>query len=146
MNDYLILGCGYLGRRVAARCLDNGHAPGPRVFATTRKADKETELRSLGLTPIRCDVLDRASLRGLPPVAALVHAVSLDRAVTLEGLANVVDAVRAWPGAPRFVHVSSTSVYGQADGSEVDESSATEPREESGRVALEGERFLRKQL
>jgi nucleoside-diphosphate-sugar epimerase len=39
--------------------------------------------------------------------------------------------------------VSSTSVYAQDDGSEVDESSRTEPREFSGRRVLEGEAVAR---
>ena len=39
-----------------------------------------------------------------------------------------------------FLYVSSTSVYGQTGGEEVDETAATEPKEESGRVVLEAER------
>ena len=42
--------------------------------------------------------------------------------------------------ARRFVYVSSTSVYGQTDGEEVDETAATEPQEESGKIVLEAER------
>ena len=39
----------------------------------------------------------------------------------------------------RFVYASSTGVYGQEGGVEVDEDSAAEPRHESGRVCREGE-------
>ena len=63
------------------------------------------------------------------------------RAVYVEGLANVLAAL---PAPARFVHVSSTSVYGQTDGEEVDEQSATEPEEESGKIVLEAERVLRR--
>jgi nucleoside-diphosphate-sugar epimerase len=45
--------------------------------------------------------------------------------------------------SPRFLYVSSTSVYGQTDGSVVTESSPTDPVEESGRVVLEAEGVLR---
>jgi nucleoside-diphosphate-sugar epimerase len=44
------------------------------------------------------------------------------------------------------LHVSSTGVYGQCDGEEVDETAATEPQEESGRVVLEAEGVLRRRL
>ena len=62
------------------------------------------------------------------------------RRVYVEGLGN---ALAALPGGPRIVHVSSTSVYGQADGGEVDERSPTHPLEESGRVVLEAEALIR---
>ena len=56
--DKLIVGCGYLGRRVAARWRRQGH----RVYATTRTFARADELRTLGLEPLICDVLDPASL------------------------------------------------------------------------------------
>ena len=139
----LVVGCGYLGGRVAAAWRDTGRT----VYALTRgRAD---ELRAAGLVPVTGDVTDRASLAGLrdlPPVGTLLYAVGLDRRagrtmreVYVEGLANVA---RALPPVHRWVHVSSTGVYGQADGSPVDEASPTEPVEESGRVVLEAERTL----
>jgi nucleoside-diphosphate-sugar epimerase len=62
------------------------------------------------------------------------------REVYVRGLRNVLKHL---PPPQRFIHVSSTSVYGQTDGSWVDETSATEPREESGRIVLEAEQVLR---
>ena len=77
----------------------------------------------------------------------MVYCVGLDRTagadmrtVYVEGLANVLDALGE-PG--RFVYVSSTGVYAQRDGEAVDETAATEPESESGRVVLEAERLLR---
>jgi nucleoside-diphosphate-sugar epimerase len=51
--------------------------------------------------------------------------------------------VAALPGRPRFVYVSSTGVYGQSDGSVVDENSETIPADEAGQVVLEAEQLLR---
>jgi nucleoside-diphosphate-sugar epimerase len=69
------------------------------------------------------------------------------RRVYVEGLANVLDALTKMRKMPsRFVYVSSTSVYGQTAGEEVDEHAATEPQEESGQVILEAERLLHKRL
>ncbi len=150
MASKLILGCGYLGLRVAALWRRQNH----RVFATTRKPERFDELRTLGVEPVLSDVLERDSLRSLPAVDTLLYCVGLDRAaghsmrrVYVEGLTYVIDAlmkIRRMPA--RFMYVSSTSVYGQTDGAEVDESAATEPLEESGRVVLEAERLLRERL
>jgi nucleoside-diphosphate-sugar epimerase len=144
MTDALILGCGYLGRRVAARWV----AAGRRVFALTRR--NADALAALGVEPVVGDVLDPGSLRKLPRVATVLYAVGMDRSqgrtmheVYVNGLGHVLDTL---PPPNRFVHVSSTGVYGQTDGGWVDEASSTEPAEESGRVVLEAERLLRARL
>jgi nucleoside-diphosphate-sugar epimerase len=140
----LIVGCGYLGRRVAALW----RAQGDRVFATTRR--RASELRDLGIEPVVCDVLEPGSLRNLPEAATVVHCVGLDRTsgasmreVYVRGLDNVLTHL---PQPQRFLYVSSTSVYGQTGGEDVDESSPTEPVEESGRIVLEAERLLHSRL
>jgi nucleoside-diphosphate-sugar epimerase len=143
-RPHLIVGCGYLGRRVAARW----HASGNRVAALTRR--NADALAALGVEPVVGDVLDPASLRNLPSARTVLYAVGMDRsaghsmrAVYVEGLANVLDTL---PACERFVYVSSTGVYGQTGGELVDEDSPTEPREESGRVVLEAEQLLRARL
>jgi nucleoside-diphosphate-sugar epimerase len=138
MTDFLILGCGYLGRAVARRWLAQGH----RLTALTRS--RAEELRSLGIEPVVGDVTDPA-LR-LPAADTVLYAVGLDRSagwtmreVYVGGLTSVLNALTA----QRFIYVSSTGVYGQAGGEWVDEASPTEPADEGGRVVLECERLLR---
>lgn len=140
----LIIGCGYLGQRVAGLW----RARGERVLGTTRRPARVEELRRQGIEAVICDVLDPLSLVRLPEVDTVVHCVGLDRAaavsmrqVYVDGLANVLDLL---PGSPRLVHVSSTSVYGQADGGEVDETAVTEPIDDQGKVVLEAEQLLRR--
>lgn len=137
--DRLIVGCGYLGSRVA-------QLPWPgRTFALTRS--REAELRTLGAIPVVGDIMQAESLRHLPQVGTVIYAVGHDRAagfsmrqVYVQGLGNVLGAMA---GAPRFVYVSSTSVYGQTNGEWVDENAITEPADESGRIVLEAEATLR---
>ncbi len=138
---HLILGCGYLGRRVSQAWLDSGR----RVAALTRH--RSVELKNSGIEPIVGDVLDPASLRALPDASAVLYAVGFDRSagksmrdVYVDGLRNALRAIRC---AGPFLFVSSTSVYGQTDGEWVDEASPTEPIEESGKIVLEAERTLR---
>lgn len=140
----LVIGCGYLGRRVAERW----RLQGRRVIALTR--GRSAELRAGGIEPVVGDVLDPKSLTGLPTAATVLYAVGLDRTtgrsmreVSIEGLRNVL-TVLPCPG--RFIHISSTGVYGQTDGSTVNEESPTEPFEESGAIALAAERLLREWL
>jgi nucleoside-diphosphate-sugar epimerase len=142
----LIIGCGYLGRRVARSAAAAGHM----VHAMTRSAAHADEFRSQGWEPVIADVLKPESLAELPQVDVVVHAVGLDRRsgasmqdVYVGGMANVVRFLSK-PG--RFLYVSSSSVYGQTDGSWVDESSPTEPQEDSGRIVLETEQTLRSAL
>lgn len=138
----LILGCGYLGRRVAALW----RAQDRRVFAVSRNAIH----LPANVEPIVADILHPESLRGLPAVETVLYAVGFDRssgasmrAVYVDGLANVLDHL---PQPKRFIYVSSSSVYGQTDGGWVDETAATEPAEESGRIVLAAEEVLRAKL
>lgn len=140
MIDVMIFGCGYVGRRAAARWLASGRS----VAALTRR--NAGELQALGIEPIVGDVCDPSSLKSLPRARTVLHAIGLDRTsgrtmreVYVQGLANILAAI---PRPDRFIHVSSTSVYGQTDGSWVNEDSPTEPVEDSGRVVLDAERLL----
>lgn len=140
----LIIGCGYLGRRVGRLLQRRGET----VFGTTRSAAKGDVLRGWGIEPIVADVLDPATLDGLTAADRAVFCVGYDRRsgvpireVYVEGLARTLDHLA--DRIARWVYVSSTGVYGQDDGSWVDETSPTEPRSDSGRACLEAERLLR---
>ena len=139
----LVVGCGYLGGRVAARW----RAAGRDVSAVTRS--HAAALAAAGLTPVVADVCDARSLeavRRLPPLGTVVYAVGLDRRdgrpmhdVYVTGLANVLAAL---PPAGRVVYISSTGVYGQTGGGWVTEAADTEPLDDSGRVVLAAEAVL----
>ncbi|MFN4258591.1 MAG: SDR family oxidoreductase [Gemmataceae bacterium] len=144
--SYLIIGCGYLGRRVAARWL----AQGGQVYAVTRHLHRAEELRQQGITPLVGDVLTPTSLAALPAVDVVLYSVGFDRQagpsmrdVYVTGLGNVLHAL---PRPQQLVYISSTGVYGQCQGEDVTEGAATEPIEESGQIVLEAENRLRQQL
>lgn len=132
----LIAGCGYVGSELAVRLAGDGHD----VWGLRRAAG---ELPS-GVQPLAGDVTDPSTLDLPGGLDAVVYAVSPGqrdeaayRAVYVDGLDHVLAAVGA--PVPRLLFVSSTAVYGQTDGSVVDEDSPTEPTSFSGRVLLEGE-------
>ena len=141
--DVLIIGCGYLGRRVAGLWRGQGR----HVFATAR----HTSASEAGLAEwLVCDVLDRRFLQDFPKVGTVLYAVGFDRtggasmrSVYVDGLANVLAHL---PPPDKFIYISSSSVYGQTGGEWVDEDSPTCPEEESGKIVLDAERVLKAML
>jgi nucleoside-diphosphate-sugar epimerase len=136
----LIMGCGYLGQRVAT-CL---RAQGEHVFGTVRSQTRALEIAAVGIEPVIADVLEPGSLTALPEVERVFYCVGFDRSAGSSMRAVYVDglnrAIAALPrSVTRFVYASSTSVYGQTGGEWVDESSPTYPQHESGRICLEAE-------
>lgn len=139
----LVIGCGYLGRRVAAQWLSRGHA----VSALTRSEENAAALRSSGIEPVLGDILEPSSLRSLPTADIVLYAVGYDkragtdkRRVYVDGLTNVL--VRIAPWVERFLYVSSTSVYGQDAGEWIDETSPCSPATEDGRICLAAEETI----
>jgi nucleoside-diphosphate-sugar epimerase len=140
----LIIGCGYLGERLAAIL----RAAGDRVIGTVRSPERADKIAHLGIEPIIADVLDISSLAHLPACDRIFYAVGFDRRAGVSmrsvyegGLRNVLTQLGA--SSRRFVYASSTGVYGQTDGSWVDETAVTEPRHESGKICLEAEEIVR---
>lgn len=139
--DLLVIGCGYLGQRVAAAW------PG-RVSALTRSPERAAGFAARGWRPLVGDVCDRASLSQLPDVDAVLYAVGYDRSagrpqaeVAVDGVQHVLERLAG--RCRRFVYVSSTSVYGQSDGGWVDEDSPCEPVQPGGQSALAAEQRVR---
>ena len=71
----LIVGCGYLGSRVARRWIEAGN----RVWAMTRSPARAAEFAAAGIEPIVADVTKPDTIRGLPDVATVFWAVGFDR-------------------------------------------------------------------
>jgi len=144
--DKLVIGCGYLGRRIAQRWLALGH----RVFATTRTKQYAKDLDKLGLRAVAVDVAAPGILRIMEPVDTIVYCVGNDRAagssmraIHVDGLANVL---RSLPRFERLIHVSSTGVYGRGAGDDVDETAPPQPVDESGKIVLEAEKTLHRRV
>lgn len=143
----LVVGCGYLGQRVANVWRNEGSS----VYVVTRKPDRANRLSDSGFIPIIADVTKLDSFDLLPEVSTVLFAVGFDRTsgdtihdVYVSGLQRTLDALAASiPGKkPRFVYISSTGVYGQSSNEWVDEHSTCEPKREGGRACLAAENLL----
>jgi nucleoside-diphosphate-sugar epimerase len=139
----LIAGCGDIGTALGVELAAMGHD----VWGIRRTpASMPSAVRGL-----QGDLTRPATLGGVPrEIDVVVYAAGPDastddayRAAYVQGLRGLLQVLEATPPAPRrIVFASSTAVYGQTDGSWVDEASPTEPRDFRGRRLLEAERLL----
>ena len=141
----LIIGCGYVGLPLGAELVRLGHD----VFGVRRSPDCAEDLKIAGIKPLTADITKPSDLANLPSgFEWVVNLVSSSkggageyREVYLNGSRNLIDWLASAP--PRkFVYTSSTSVYGQTDGSLVKESSPAEPQTETGKLLVETEQIL----
>jgi nucleoside-diphosphate-sugar epimerase len=141
----LIIGCGYVGLPLGAELVKQGH----EVFGLRRSTGAEAEFKSAGIKLLTADVTKADQLAQLPGgydwvvncVSASGGGAAEYREVYLQGTRNLIEWLGAAP-PKKFVYTSSTSVYGQNDGSLVKESSLTEPAVETGKILVETERVL----
>lgn len=149
----LIIGAGYIGLPLGAELARRGHD----VSGVRRSQAAQGELESAGIKGLFVDITKPEELLELPNdfdwVVICVATSGGDaeeyRRVYLQGMWNVIEWLdpvhetrQRDAGAPRVLYTSSTSVYGQNDGSVVDEQSPTEPAAGTARVLLETEKLL----
>ncbi|HVC57183.1 MAG TPA: D-erythronate dehydrogenase [Stellaceae bacterium] len=151
-------GCGFLGRRVAIRLLEQGSGLGPVdelvLFDNAAPALPLPEDRRLRL--ITGDIADRDTVRRLiaPGTDAVFHLAAvvsgqaeadtdLGYRVNLDGTRAVLDACRALgqtdPKPPRLVFASSLAVYGGALPAAVGDDTALYPQTSYGTQKALGE-------
>ncbi|MDQ6993434.1 MAG: SDR family oxidoreductase [Mariprofundus sp.] len=135
----LILGCGYVGEKLAAACL----ADGMRVIATTRDLLRAEVLAKQGIEAIVVRSPLELSDELLAAVDGVVDSIPLSRdqtgihATQLLWLPQLTERLLhlRWAG-----YLSSTAVYGDAGGAWVDESSICRPSSERGGERLKAEK------
>ena len=153
----LIVGCGYLGLRVARLWKESGE----QVCVLTRSADKARKLGGEGISAAVADIGDirELDMQLFPNLALLqaidtvLFAVGYDRQsarpieeVYAGTLANVLSSnlLNSLAGQTcRWIYISSTGVYGSAEGELVDEETPPQPAREGGKASLAAEQVLR---
>ena len=144
-----ILGCGYLGKKLASSCLSLGW----EVSAFTRNEDTASGLSQLGVQHVVTgkleesgwhEKIDREQDYIVNCVGASAPSLDGYKKSYLQGM----ESVRDWLSLQRdftFVFTSSTSVYPQSQGEVVDEASSHESVSERGQVLLEAEKVCMSQ-
>ena len=142
----LIVGCGDIGQRLAL-CL-----PQDKYEVTGLRRNPPEDLSFLRYQA--CDVTNAEEFGEVLKQDFAVIVISMTpsersdagyRRAYVQTCQNLVDELRTQALKPRLlIFVSSSAVYGQMDGSWVDESSLTEPDGYSGKRLLEAEATIQK--
>lgn len=136
----LIVGCGYVGQRLAARL-----ATVYDITGVVRSTQRAAALNDLGIRTVALDLdrlrldtwlpekLEQAAIFYLaPPPAAGESDLRLDRFLQLASVPPVA-----------FVYLSTTGVYGDTQGAAVDESSPVRPLTDRARRRVSAEEMTR---
>ena len=148
-------GTGFIGSRLAQRCLEKGYEVSilGREDANDAEIQNRTFLENLGIKVVLGSVTDRERMFELTAgmnivfhLAAAQHEMNvpdeLFRSVNVEGTRNMLDASIA-AGVERFMHGSSIGVYDRSVTSIVDESTPLKPDNIYGVTKAEGEEVVR---
>jgi nucleoside-diphosphate-sugar epimerase len=139
-SHVLIVGCGYVGQRVALSLAQQFD-----ITALVRSAETAASLERLGLRATAIDLdrvragmsiperLDQEAIVYLaPPTASGESDLRLDRFLQLASVPPKT-----------FLYMSTTGVYGDTRGDVVDESSPVQPRTDRGRRRVSAEEMTR---
>lgn len=145
----LVLGCGDLGLRLAALLPEHRY----RVTGVRRSPPAASDPSPAHLTYRQCDAGNLEELHPLlaEPVDVIVITMTPDersdagyRRAYVDTCEHLIASLKAHQYTPKLIlFVSSTSVYGQQDGSWVDEESITQPESFSGLQLLDAESLIR---
>jgi nucleoside-diphosphate-sugar epimerase len=140
----LVAGCGWLGTEIARRLV----ARGERVIGIRRDPARAAALAAVGVEPLALDLSAPGAEARLPDVDAVIACQSAAadgeaayRAAYLDASRALLAAARRG-GAQAFVYTGSTGVFGQRDGSDVDEDTPPAPSGATAAVLVEAERLV----
>lgn len=142
MESVLIVGCGYVGQRLARQLIADGHA----VTGLVRSAASEAALKAAG---IQAQVLDLDQALPESAIQASEHELyyfAPPPPPEGEGdprIGRVLDQLQPGNLPKRIVYISTSGVYGDSGGDWIDESFPLNPGTPRGRRRLAAERALR---
>jgi dihydroflavonol-4-reductase len=154
MNVLITGGTGFIGSRLALKCLETGISVSILGQENTAaEADNRRLVQRRGAQVILASVTDRArvfeSLQGIDLVyhlAAAQHEANVPDQrfwdVNVHGTQNILEACLN-AKVKRLVHGSTIGVYGSALEGEIDEQSSLKPDHIYGITKLEGEKVVR---
>ena len=139
-QQVIIVGCGDIGRRVAAL----HRARGDKAGGVVRSAASGAELEAAGIQAIPADLDQPGTFTDLPIASVLLYyfAPPPESGTTDPRLRALLDAIGA-PALPRrLVYISTSGVYGDCQGAWVDEETPIHPQTERAKRRADAEAAL----
>lgn len=140
MKNVVIIGCGDIGKRVAAIFKETGAT----ITALSRAEAKMGQLQALGIRAISGDLDDPASLADLPLKDALVYYLApppgggyLD-----SRMRNFCATIKAENGPRRIIYMSTSGVYGDCGDAVVTEETPPNPQTARAKRRFDAETVL----
>jgi dihydroflavonol-4-reductase len=153
MNVLITGGTGFIGSRLALRCLENGDVV--RVLGMTNnaaEAENRRRVEERGGETLVGSVTDAATVgRAVAGAEVIYHLAAAQHEanvpdryfwdINVEGTRNLLEAAAA-AGVQRFVHGSTIGVYGSAAEGQLDEDTPVRPDNIYGVTKAEGEKVV----
>ena len=141
-----IIGCGYVGSRVA--CL--WHEAGNEVTVTTTSPNKISALQTISSKVVILTGDDSATLQQvisdrdvvLLSIGSKQRTPQVYRQTYLETAQNLVAAVKAGTGVKQIIYTGSYGVVNDKSGGTIDETVAIKPKDEFGEILYQTEQVL----
>lgn len=134
-----IVGCGYIGRRVARL----ERAAGGSAAALVRSENTAARLRRLGILTVTGDLDVPASLRDLPKATTLYYFAPPPATGTTDPRVRTLLAALDPAALPeRAVYISTSGIYGDCRGEWVDEERPPHPQTDRARRRLDAEQVF----
>lgn len=141
MSEIIVLGCGYVGRRVARQCLERGDS----VIGVVRSETGLEQLKAAGIPGLRFDLAHDEPPEGRLAGTRLFHMVPpVGQGVEDSHTRRLVASFERAGHPRRVVYISTTGVYGDCGGEWVDETWPTCPTVDRSRRRLDAEESLRR--
>jgi nucleoside-diphosphate-sugar epimerase len=141
----LVAGCGWLGTAAAEALI----ARGDRVTGVRRDPVRAQALATLGIAPLALDLAEPGAVARIPDGVEAILALQSSRVDSIEAYvrtyletgANLLGIARE-RGLRAVVQAGSTGVFGQRDGSWVDETTPPAPASPTAEVLARAERLF----
>jgi nucleoside-diphosphate-sugar epimerase len=141
MQRWLLVGCGDIAMRLIPQLLGHYHC-----YGLVRSHAAALRLRQHGVVPVMGDLDQPASLRRLQGLAhGVIHlAPPAGQGHTDNRTRRLLAALSHGDSLPqRFIYISTSGVYGQRDGSWLDETSPAQPGSPRGHRRWDAEQQVR---
>lgn len=140
MDKALIIGCGDIGRRVAALCMKQGQS----VHALVRSTASAATLSAQGIKPDIGDLDDATTLPSLSSGQAMLYYFAPPPAQGVDDprMAGLLNHLSGASPPRKIVYISTSGVYGDCKGAWVSEDTPPHPGTDRARRRLAAEQLL----